>query len=960
MGFFDGNDDEKKENEYNSGLDTKKDSDAGKYLVFVLFMPAYFLGNALTGLFVLKKMNPKKIYKIAALIAGVGIIGLFIYFAVFNGVGRILESLKNYTDVLGIIISIGIPMLLLCLPIGAAIGGMKVFKKMRFIKLNPHLTKVPGTWMYGLDFEDHKANERERQKIAKLMRNGSYIDSERAPLGIHEERNLPAFRYDSEANKHTLIVGASGSGKSITMLNLVYRDIVEKRPVIFIDMKADPELASKLSVWSNENDCNFYHFYNSTPERYDIKDSRGLSYYDPMKNGTATSRSDMLLNMREYDAASEHYKTNMMQLLQIFVPLMAHVMRDRKKMASVAGVNWGAGWMQAISDAAKPEIITKLVELSQDSPKADNFNYLARALTDKKDNPLKHALNELAGQLRIITGSEYGDWLRVVNDPNANNDNKLDRNIDLLKMSKTEGNVVLFSINSDSEPDFAKFITSMIMTDLTVVSAVRREKQIDNPVGIYIDEFQTINPMSVKGLLEKARSSGFAMTLAQQSFEQIAALGASGPALLNSMIDTCSNFIVHAGMARDSAERLSKIAGKHEETVYRTVGKSRESKWFDDDRIEDLNIQTDTKEVYRILPETFMNLSAPDKNNNYKASAVVLNKTCSDPEYYNPDGGATGRVVTMIPHDKIIQKGYYRSSRIDIEEDQAYLDVEYVEPDFVSEFSFIPDNSRELDNKAQSFLAILNANPKTTGLPTSKKHALVKQRMVKEGLITVEEINAAEAKTMAKKEEEKNSGYSTPNKKNGARGERHFQNFRSLDEDVETNMIDDMDDYDDAGLYGSINDEADDGGFDIEEIEDDDSKDNLSAFLSSTLSSDTADKTLGNDSTIDDEDLEAALDTIDDLADAPKPAVVEQKPEKKNSNIFEKKKSNNLHERLNKSGNTRQNSVPKRNMRGFDSGSSRFSKNSNSVENNEVKKPRSFPDPVDTVDDLDSLPDLDF
>lgn len=748
------NDEEKQEYD-----NEEQESPIVKYLFFILILPAFIIGIGLYFLLRFKKIHPKRIYKVSAVIGGAGVVGLLLYFLVFDGVNRILDAANNFTNVGNLLLTLSVPIVLLCMPIGAIMGSVMVYSTMRKIELNPHLTKLEGSWMYNLTFKDTREDENKRKKIIKKLQDGSYIDEEKAPIGLHEERNLPAFRYQSEANKHTLIVGASGSGKSITMLNFILRDIMIGMPVVLIDMKADPEIAAKLAAWTKEAGGNFYHFYNSTPEEYNIPNSDGLSYYDPFKNGSATSRSDMLLNMREYDAASAHYRSGMMQLLQLFVPLVDHVMRDKDKMRQCRNINWSGGWMRILSSAANPANIESMVAVSQDSKRSDDFNALNLSLMEKRDNSLKHALTELAGQLRTITSSEYGDWLRVVKE-----EGERDRTIDLYRMTREPGNVVLFSINSDSEPDFAKFVTSLIMGDLTVTSAMRREKEIKNPVGLYIDEFQTINPISVKSMLEKSRASGFNITLAQQSFEQIASLGSNGPALLNSILDTCSNFISHAGMTEDSALRLSKILGKHEVTVYRTVGKSRKKKSLFADDTDDKNIQTDTTKEYKMPPEAFMGLTSPDANNNYRSTAVLVNKTTSDPEYYEGKG-ATGRMLWMIPNSKVLEKYYHVADAeetvgVETYDPDDFEDLEFEELPHKSSFPFILDGNIEAESIAKQYLAVLNQNEKYRSRSNSVKFEMIKRQMLKRNKITSDEVEEAERNHNDVKTKEKNSGYS--------------------------------------------------------------------------------------------------------------------------------------------------------------------------------------------------------
>lgn len=166
------------------------------------------------------------------------------------------------------------------------------------------------------------------------------------------------------------------------------------------------------------------------------------------------------------------------------------------------------------------------------SPIAKQAAELVEALR-VKGSPLLHALEELRGQMRTIIVSEYGQWMKTGNQPG-------DREINLYDALGKDGSVVLFSLNSDSEKDFAQFVGAMILADLTNISALRRNTGANNQVNIYIDEFQAVPPTAVTSLLEKSRASFMAMTLAQQSFDQVVASAkTAGEVYLNSILDTC-------------------------------------------------------------------------------------------------------------------------------------------------------------------------------------------------------------------------------------------------------------------------------------------------------------------------------------------------------------------------------------------------------------------------------------
>lgn len=565
------------------------------------------------------------------------------------------------------------------------------------------------------------------------------------------------FEVDSKSHLYLATESFIPTHNTITLQSMLLNDINNSIPLILIDMKRSPEFASKLAKWTSDAGGDFYHFVNGEPEVYDVPNSPGQAFYDPLKSGSSTSKADMVLGMREYDAASAVYRAAMQQLLQVLFSALRYANRDsihlkeegyitvrdfdmqeipkgsretfprnnlnhfverdgtarfceqwvraNPKYLSIKGKelleathkeymkNTRKSWTDAQAAEAKKDVMRKIL---QDYPsiliaagileehtvnkidwtsggiyqvysatKPGNMDALAKACSGtpiqgeiediaaqcKGRTQISHALEELRGQMRTIVASEYGQWLKL--------SESREKNIDLFAMTQKPGTVILFSLNSDSEPDFAKYVGSMIMADLTATSAKRRNAQLSNQVNVYIDEFQAINPSSVAGLLEKSRESKIAMTLAQQSAEQVvASTPNNGEAYLQSILDTCSNFIIHAGSTEDSAERFAKILGKEWVDSYRASNKNKSfflSVNWSNKRKQ--TVMTSKEEQWRFAPSKFMSLSSPDKNNGYKSTAVILNKTCSDPLYRDNKGGLA-RTVWMIPDSRVLEKYY--------------------------------------------------------------------------------------------------------------------------------------------------------------------------------------------------------------------------------------------------------------------------------------------------------------
>ncbi len=534
---------------------------------------------------------------------------------------------------------------------------------------------------YSFRFTNKKATRKRHSgfsiSLGEITRKGAPARSLVKFVSIEPIEDNPEhyFCFTVDSPSHLFLFGRTftPTHNTITMQSLIYADIENGKTVVVIDFKRSPKFASKLAAWAEDNGREFYHFVNGDMEEYDIPRSKGQCYYDPLKSGTPTSKADMVLGMREYDSNAAVYKAAMQQLLQVLFGMTKFA--DK---ASAPSIDWRHGGMYQLASVMSGNGLGELAaanviqvapgqskytytmpggggingakEVFVNSPVAKQATELSEALKSK--GPLTQAREELQGQMRTILASEYGKWMKTGNSPE-------DREIDLFKQTSEEGNVILFSLNSDSEPEFAQYVGSMIFSDLTNISALRRNSGAKNQVNIYVDEFQAVPPTSVTALLEKSRESSMALTIAQQSFDQVVASAKmAGEAYLNSILDTCSNFIAHAGSTEKSATRLSEILGKEYVTVYSKTNDSDSSflsvNWS---KNQSSKVAAREEERWKFSPGDFMSLSSPDPANNFKASAVWVTKTSADPKY-SQKGGATARTVWMVPAEKVLVEYY--------------------------------------------------------------------------------------------------------------------------------------------------------------------------------------------------------------------------------------------------------------------------------------------------------------
>lgn len=660
----------------------------------LLFLPALIQAYLVFALIRWARLRPYMIALISALL-----IALYVMIWRVEDYSQRFVDYINFGEISDLWHDIGMlggPLLVVYLVLGVTFGCFTALFQAYRMKKHPELKAFEGHWMHDFDYRDTPLQLYLRKRRIRQLKDGALRDTDKAPLGLDIEDDKIVSRYDDEAILHCLITGQTGSGKSITMFSMIKNDIMSGKSLIIVDLKRDPEYAAKVAKWTGEYGSNFYHFVNGSKQSYDIPFSRGQSYYDPLGSGSNTSKGEMLLGMREYDQASAVYKSAMQQLLSAIYPLMEAVRKRRiqeKDKTICEGIDWDSGGVFMLASAVQTENFIELLDEAAyvDSERISSIALqMKEAINKRGTNNLLHSLSELQGQMRTIIASDYGEWMKTTGTEN---------DINLFDLTKTNGNVILFSLNSDDEKEFARLVGSIIMSDITRTSAERRNNGINNHVNVYIDEFQILVPDTVTDLLEKSRASKMGITLAQQSLSQVVKnVQGNGEAYLESIMDTCSSFVFHAGSGYETAEKMSKIVGEHKVETYSVSNKQ-------DRFMFSLNWRNSRQGMTRkgfetewiVDPTRFMKLSAPLKSNGYYSTAMVIKKASSDKVFATKKGGAVAREVWMLPESEILEKLYIPTNA----ETRAIYDREKkssIEVPVVNSFADVDSLKQEIGN----------------------------------------------------------------------------------------------------------------------------------------------------------------------------------------------------------------------------------------------------------------------
>jgi conjugal transfer pilus assembly protein TraD len=328
---------------------------------------------------------------------------------------------------------------------------------------------------------------------------------------------------DRQLAAHALIVGASGAGKSTTMLGILDAQIHRGRPVIAIDMKGSPAFAAHLAAAAGAAGRGLRVF---SPD--------GPGHWNPLAHGNATALKDKLISTERfsephYQRAAERYVQTVLTVLHARDPgagarldQVVALMEPRRLAGSLRGV---------------PEPLAERV-----------LDYLGGLTGDQVS-----AARGLGTRLALLSESCAGPYLM----PDGPPDQRID-----VRAGLEGGDVLLFSLNASVYGKLAAQLGALAIQDLVSASGHRLQDggTPAMPATIAIDEFSALGDDHVLALLARARESGISVLTATQ---EMADLQRAAPGFRDQVLGIVGVKIAHRQDVPESAEMIAKMAGTH-------------------------------------------------------------------------------------------------------------------------------------------------------------------------------------------------------------------------------------------------------------------------------------------------------------------------------------------------------------------------------------------------------------
>ncbi len=319
-----------------------------------------------------------------------------------------------------------------------------------------------------------------------------------------------------DGGRHTLIVGATGSGKTITETWLAARAIEAGLGAIVLDPKGDARMREHLAEAARSTERKLIEW---TP--------LGPWVYNPFGHGGASEIADKALACERF--TEPHYQRQAQRYL-------GHAVRALR----------GAGAVVSLPSLVQQLDPSQLEVLARRLPEQQ-----AHATHDYLDSLTPRQRTDLVGvrdRLAIMAESDMAPWLDPAT-PGA-------QLFDLLSAVR-EHAVVYFDLKADALPLLAHMLGVAIVQDLQTTMATLQGSP--TPTIVVIDEFAAIAAEQVVHLFGRARSAGLNLVLGTQELSDLRLDGRKQ--LLEQVLGNLSALVAHRQVVPESAELIARLAG---------------------------------------------------------------------------------------------------------------------------------------------------------------------------------------------------------------------------------------------------------------------------------------------------------------------------------------------------------------------------------------------------------------
>lgn len=367
----------------------------------------------------------------------------------------------------------------------------------------------------------------------------------RVRLGVDVETGAVCEVPAEVLRQHVFVAGATGYGKTRTIERLLYELIATPHaqrlgvPVVFLDMKADPELVDALAAMSAAAHRRFLLVTVT---------GQGITY-NPIRRGTVGQVCSGIVQTLDQVAGGGFSEPHHREAAEVFLRHAMCALDDLVGQQTRERFPDGVRpWRRDLPDLSRLMSTKALAAQSgrlSGATGRDIHAYLEYLQADGRT--LLRSVPGLAARITNLVSGEAG---RVLTDQSGGLD---------LYEAILGGDVVLFSLAAARDARAARQVGSLALTDLGAVGDRLLEERWGAGGGFFfagVDEFSALGGSTMTSLFQRIRGAGGGMLLSTQDLADLSAVSAEFAA---AVMTNTNLMLLHR--QRSAAEPIAALLG---------------------------------------------------------------------------------------------------------------------------------------------------------------------------------------------------------------------------------------------------------------------------------------------------------------------------------------------------------------------------------------------------------------